>query len=229
MSKTVIFYLRPHKKHMEMDMAKIGAFEEYTQRYENWFEDHSWVYQAELRAVKSLLPAEGHGVEIGVGSGRFAAPLCIKTGVEPSPRMRKIAEERGIQVLDGVAESLPFADEKFDFALMVTVICFVDDLSLSIKEAARVLRTGGKLLIGFVDRESPIGRFYQKHKEKSELYKEATFFSTQEIKTAMENQGFRNFQFRQTILKGLTETTKNEPVLEGHGQGSFVVISGKKK
>lgn len=210
-------------------MARIGPFEEHTERYEDWFEDHPWVYQAELRAVKSLLPANGHGVEIGVGSGRFAAPLGIKTGVEPSPRMGKIAKEQGIRVLDGVAENLPFGDAEFDFVLMVTVICFVDDIDLSIKEAARILKPGGHLLVGFVDRKSPVGRIYLKHKEQSAFYKDADFFSVPEIQKAMEKQGFGDFQFRQTVSQGVAETTQDEPVLQGYGQGSFVVLSGKKK
>jgi hypothetical protein len=88
-------------------MPKISPFEKYAEQYEDWFEKNRWVYEAELRAVKAMLPPGGHGVEIGVGTGRFAEPLGIKIGVEPSKRMREIAQKRGIKVLDGVAEKLP--------------------------------------------------------------------------------------------------------------------------
>jgi SAM-dependent methyltransferase len=50
------------------------------------------------------------GVEIGVGTGLFAVPLGILIGVEPSPRMAELARYRGIEVLENVAEELPFAD-----------------------------------------------------------------------------------------------------------------------
>ena len=67
-------------------MPKISPFEKYAEQYEEWFVENRWVYEAELRAVKAMLPVGGHGVEIGVGSGRFAEPLGIKIGVEPSKR-----------------------------------------------------------------------------------------------------------------------------------------------
>jgi hypothetical protein len=48
--------------------------------------------------VRSLLPAGGYGVEIGVGTGRFAVSLGIAVGVEPSPAMAELARRRGIEV-----------------------------------------------------------------------------------------------------------------------------------
>jgi hypothetical protein len=56
------------------------------------------------------LPKSGTGVEIGVGTGRFAEPLGIRVVIEPSKAMRRMAQKRGIEVIDGVAESLPFDD-----------------------------------------------------------------------------------------------------------------------
>lgn len=53
-------------------------FEKYTNDYDAWFEEHPFVYQSELKAVSSLWPSSGRGIEIGVGTGRFAAPLGIK-------------------------------------------------------------------------------------------------------------------------------------------------------
>jgi len=121
-------------------MAKIEPFEKHKFKYEEWFEKNEFAYKSELQAVRYLLPKKGTGVEIGVGTGRFAEPLGIRVGVEPSKAMRKVAEKRGIEVIDGVAEALPFEDCLFDFALMVTTICFVDDIEASFKEAFRVIR-----------------------------------------------------------------------------------------
>lgn len=50
-------------------------------RHDGWFERHRFVYESELLAVKEQLPEGGKGSEIGVGSGRFAAPLNIKQGL----------------------------------------------------------------------------------------------------------------------------------------------------
>ena len=210
-------------------MPKISPFEKYAEQYEEWFEKNRWVYEAELRAVKAMLPPGGYGVEIGVGSGRFAEPLGIKIGVEPSKRMREIAQKRGIKVLDGVAEKLPFDDSQFDFVLMVTTVCFVDDINKALLEAHRVLSHGGMIIIGFVDRNSMVGQIYLDHQKDNVFYKEATFFSVDELVKILDQSGFTDLTFNQTIFKTLSKTTRDEPVKPGHGEGSFVVIRGRKE
>jgi ubiquinone/menaquinone biosynthesis C-methylase UbiE len=100
-------------------MPKTGPFEEHTEQYEQWFEEHQNAYQSELTALRRLLPKPGFGVEIGVGSARFAAPLGIRVGIDPAERMLEHARKRGIDVVRGVAEALPFEDETFDTALIV--------------------------------------------------------------------------------------------------------------
>ena len=104
-------------------MPRIEPFEKYSEKYEDWFERNKFAYKSEVQAIKELLPQGKKGIEIGVGSGRFAVPLGIKTGVDPSPRMRKIAQQKGIKVIDAVAEELPFKNSQFELALMVTSIC----------------------------------------------------------------------------------------------------------
>ncbi|MCG7852446.1 MAG: class I SAM-dependent methyltransferase [Methanosarcinaceae archaeon] len=209
-------------------MPKISVFQKHFVQYEEWFTENRWVYEAELRAVKALIPEKGLGIEIGVGTGRFAQPLGIKIGIEPSGRMKKIAQKRGIQVLDGVAEELPFSNSKFAFALMVTTVCFVDDIDKCLQEAYRILSQDGFLIIGLVDRNSSVGQIYLSHQNESVFYKDATFFSVDELIEIMTQIGFRDFDFRQTIFQTLSETTENEPVKHGYGEGSFVVIRATK-
>ena len=48
--------------------------------------------------------------------------------------MREVAQSRGIETIEGIAERLPFPDSQFEFALMVTTICFVDDIQASFQE-----------------------------------------------------------------------------------------------
>jgi len=210
-------------------MPRVEPFEKHTDQYEKWFEKNRFAYESELRAVKTLLPKNGTGIEIGVGTGRFAAPLGIKLGVEPSQEMGNIARQKGIEVLDGIAEELPFDDAQFDFALMVTTICFLDDIEESFKEAFRVLKTDGTFIIGFVDRKSPVGMMYEKHKDENVFYKDATFFSVDEVISFLKKAGFKDFTFSQTIFSHLNEINNIEPVKEGYGEGSFVVIRGVKK
>jgi SAM-dependent methyltransferase len=139
-------------------MVRTEPFEEHSLLYEDWFEKNRFAYDSELLAVKTRLPERGKGVEIGVGSGRFAVPLGIEIGIEPAVAMRAMARDRGIEVVGGAAEALPFREGVFDFALMVTTICFVDNAESALREACRVLKPNGSLVIGFVDKESLVGR-----------------------------------------------------------------------
>jgi len=209
-------------------MAKTTAFDQHTEAYENWFTRNSFAYESELEAVRYFIPDSAKGVEIGVGSGLFAAPNGIRYGVEPSAPMREKAKKRGIEVYDGVAENLPFEDETFDFTLMVTTICFVDDAEKTFREAYRILRPGGRCITGFVDKNSPLGRQYQQMKESSTFYNEASFFSAAEIFDLLERTGFRQADTAQTVFGTLDEIKEIQPFKPGYGEGSFVVIAAEK-
>ena len=205
-------------------MPKAAPFEEHTERYEGWFEEHEDAYRSELDALRRLLPAPGYGIEIGVGSARFAAPLGMQVGLDPAGEMLEYARERGIDVVKGVAEHLPFKDETFDTALIVTTICFVDDIPQTLAEAERILEPSGSLVIGYIDKNSPVGEIYQETKEANPFYREAVFVSTEELVDALETAGFTEFEFVQTIYHWLDEIDGPEPIENGYGDGSFVGI-----
>ena len=209
-------------------MARIEPFEKHPLQYEQWFDRHKFAYESELQAIRKLLPQHGNGLEIGIGSGRFAAPLGIKLGLEPSRKMMEIAQARGIEVIGGVGESLPFRDSQFDFATMVTTICFLDDVEVAFSEAYRILKPGGCLIIGFIDKDSSIGQLYQQHKNENVFYRIATFYSVDEVVSHLKKAGFKVFNFAQTIFHNLAEIKGIEPVREGYGEGSFVVVRALK-
>ncbi len=209
-------------------MAKAKPFEEYSSQYENWFTLYGFAYESELEAVRRQLPRSEAGIEIGVGSGRFAAPLGIELGLEPSANMSKIAQERGINIVRGIAEAIPFRDSTFDFALMVTTICFVDDLMAALKELYRILKPGGYLINAFVDRDSPIGRLYERNKKTNVFYQYAVFYSAGEIASALEKTGFEDLTFSQTLFRSLSGLDRAELAKAGYGEGSFVTIKARK-
>ena len=209
-------------------MAKTEPFEKYSNKYEDWFEDNKYAYQSEINAIKDILPVFKSGIEIGVGSGKFALPFNIKLGIEPSAEMRRLAESRGITVLDGIAENLPLENEKFDLVLMVTTLCFLDDAKKAFSEVYRILKPEGYFVNGFVDKNSKIGKIYQKYKDRSIFYKEAVFFSTKEVVKLIDEAGFRKIEFRQTIFSPLDKINKVNIVKKGYGEGSFIVIRAQK-
>jgi len=198
------------------------------QEYDEWFDRHEIAYGSELAAIRNFLPKQGKGLEIGVGTGRFAAPLGIKVGVEPARAMAEMARKRGITVYEAYAEALPFQDAVFDFILMVTVLCFLKDPVAALEEATRVLKPQGRLLIGIIDRDSPLGQIYEAKKAQSKFYREARFYSATQVMGWLARLGYEKIQSCRTLFQILQAITAAEPVRENHGQGGFVVISAQK-
>jgi SAM-dependent methyltransferase len=198
------------------------------ERYDEWFEKNKLAYESELQVIKELLPQTGYGIEIGVGTGRFAQPLGIRIGIEPSKKMGKVAKKRDIVVISGVAEAIPCSASLFDFVIMVTTVCFLDDIKAAFNEIFRILKPAGYFIVGFIDSESPIGKQYQHHKNKNVFYNEAKFFSVKEIIFHLRKARFHAFTFKQTLFSPLTKIKEIEPGREGYGRGSFVVVRAKK-
>jgi len=208
-------------------MAKSEPFDNFTKEYDEWFVANDDTYVAELRAIKSLLPENKPGLEIGVGTGRFGVLLGANIGVDPSHRMALVSKSRGLKVCEAVAEELPFRERTFEFVLMVTVICFLDSLEKALSEAYRVLMPRGTIVIGFIDRESYLGRQYSLEKEHSRFYKNATFYSANEVRDYLKRAGFHAFQFAQTVF-GQNETNGDQ-VKKGFGDGGFVAVRAEKQ
>jgi ubiquinone/menaquinone biosynthesis C-methylase UbiE len=200
-------------------------FQEHSQKYDEWFNKNDNIYKSELKMIESLIPQGLKGVEIGVGTGRFAKPLGINLGIEPAGNMAKIAESRGIEVIEGRAECLPFSDEIFDYVLMVTAICFFDDVERAFCEAHRVLKKDGFLIVAFIDKNSGLGKLYEARRHEDTFYKNADFYSVSLVKDLLVKAGFSHFIHKQTIYntKNILHETK-----DGYGQGGFVAIKAKK-
>jgi len=211
-----------------LNRPRIKPFEENSARYESWFERHENVYRAELRAVKQIMPAAQKSLEVGVGTGRFAQPLGVRFGLEPSKKVCKMSKDKGIISVTGTGEMLPFVVAQFDLVLMITTVCFLDNVEESFLEVNRVLKTKGSFIIGFVDLGSTLGRKYEAHKNENVFYKDAIFFTVDEIVSILRKTGFSVMSFNQTVFHDLDETTTDEPVKDGYGEGAFVTIKAEK-
>jgi len=213
----------------KLSLPGITVFNQFAREYDHWFVENSFAYLSEVEAIRRFIPDTGLGVEIGAGTGRFSIPFGIKIGIEPSDGMARLAQSRGLFIIRALAEELPFVDVTIDYVLMVTVICFLTDLPMAIKEIRRVLKPGGRLIIGFIDRESPLGRNYESMKDSSRFYKWATFYSVSQVMDVLTAVGFSDFQVCQTLFTNPGDMVRCDPVCEGHGEGSFVVLMGTRQ
>lgn len=90
-------------------------------------------------------------IEVGGGPGELAERIgteleCEVVMIDVSPRMVELARERGVDARVGDVQSLPFPDEAFDCAVAAWMLFHVPDLDAGLRELARVLQTGGRLV-----------------------------------------------------------------------------------
>jgi len=203
-----------------------NIFDRYAKKYDGWYDKNRFAYLSELEALKKALPKKGRGLEIGVGTGRFAAPLAIQFGIDPSKKMLEIAKARGIKVKSSGGENLPFKNSVFDYVALIITLCFVKNPIQVLKEAGRVLKKNGKIIIGIIDKDSFLGGFYRR--KKSVFYKQAAFFGVREVTGYLKTTGFRKVSYYQTIFKLPGKITSVEKPRLGYGKGGFLVISAQK-
>jgi SAM-dependent methyltransferase len=209
-------------------MGRTAPFVNHHEQYEQWFGRHSAAYVSELLAVRAFVPLNGRGLEIGGGTARFAAPLGVRVGVDPAAPMLTHAARRGVSVVRGTAEALPFIDGCFDYALVVTTICFVESPRAMMDEARRVLAPGGTFVIGFIDRNSDIGQHYLAHRSESVFYRDATSYDASEVEDMLRSARFSVRGWGQTLFGTSPEIQDVQPVRTGVGQGAFVVVTAER-
>lgn len=110
----------------------------------------------ERDAALGLLPAEWTVADLGCGTGALTAALARHVakvvGVDQSAAMLRAARRRtaglaNVELHRAELEALPLADASQDAALLVLVLAYVAEDAPVVREAARVLRPGGRLAV----------------------------------------------------------------------------------
>ncbi len=213
--------------------AAVEAFSLHAEEYDHWFDDPRGriLFDAEVKAIRLLMKnLSPPFLEIGVGSGRFAKALGIRYGIDPSDALLGKARKRGVRAEKAFGEDMPFPDGIFGGVFILFTLCFVATPMPVLTEAIRVLKKGGGMILGIIDRESPWGKLYLARKaEGHPLYQYANFFSIAEIAEMIHAQGLAIEGYSSTLCNLPEEKVREEVVSKGLAEGAgFVCILAKK-
>ena len=154
-------------------------------------EDHDafWAYRAAFE--RFVGPGSGSGVEIGAGEGRICRVLqglgYDMTAVEPVPAFLEAARAEGSaqRYIQASAKAICEDDGMFDLVVLYNVLMDVDDLEASVREAARLLASTGRMIVGIVH---PIFDVYMAAKSDAPL---CPYFDPQAFDAQIETDGLR--------------------------------------
>ncbi|WP_314886363.1 class I SAM-dependent methyltransferase [Psychrobacter immobilis] len=232
----------------------MAAFDEHASAYDSWFFDNQNLLTSELKLVAHFLDKDSEILSIGCGSGLFESLLAqdydihIRHGIEPSKDMAEIAKKRGLQVDISPAETCDIEPNKFDTIMFNGSVSYINDLDICIKKAFDALKTGGKLIVIDVPKESGFASLYNLASSLNtwehpllahispadpypiELVKSANWRTSDEKIALMQANGFVDFEYAQTLLTHpMYANDKVQEVIEGYDRGDYVAVCAYKK
>lgn len=150
-------------------------------------------------------------LDVGTGDGTYALGAAgrgaLVTALDREQKMLDAAQARAAQrglsigLRKGRVEELPFNDGSFDVILAVTVLCFLPDAAAAVREMARVLAPGGRLVLG------ELGRYSVWAAERrlrgwlgAGTWRHAHFWSRRELTGIVEAAGLRVAEMRGCVF-----------------------------
>jgi len=193
----------------------VQPFEDLAERYDAWYDTAPGrvLFDLELGALRPVL-AGTVGPRLEVGLDPAEAPL-------------RLAKARGVRVVRGAGEQLPFRNNTFGAVVLGVTLCFAGDPEGLLAEAVRVLGPGGRLVVGLVPLDSAWGRSYaKKGRAGHPFYRHARFQTLAGHRRMLATAGFRNADSCSTLLQAPCDGPVNEPVQGGVAAGAgFVALA----
>ncbi len=137
---------------------------------------HDWILKGRFDELRRQVTASARGrvLEVGAGTGLnfgFYPPDAEVVAIEPNRPLRERARARSrsadvhaaIEVVDAIAERLPFADEVFDSVVVTFTLCSIELVDEALREIHRVLHPGGAVhLVEHVEAEPRTARWQRR-------------------------------------------------------------------
>ena len=206
-----------------------SLFETHSRNYLSWAKRYDKIFNAELKALKQMVPQNGKGMEMDLGVGQYAIPLGIKYGTEASRELRSIASKRGLTVSDIQMGKLPYESNQFDFVLLLFNVLTMEDINNKIHEISRVLKKGGSLIIAFLDKTAFDKKPESYQKSLLYFYEKVKFLTTDSILSVLNKFGYADFSFVQTFSQNPDDSSFVEEPKNGYGEGVLVIMKVSKK
>ncbi|MFW5821553.1 MAG: class I SAM-dependent methyltransferase [Bacteroidota bacterium] len=143
------------------------------------------VDKIEKEMISGLLKniPRGEMIDVGCGTGHWTEFFVDKgfkvKGIDASTAMLNIARNKKINAdfLQADSEDLPFEDESQHFVASIAMLEFVENREKVIDEIYRILKKGGRFILGALNADSVPGR----NKDEDEVFKHARFWKKDEI------------------------------------------------
>jgi ubiquinone/menaquinone biosynthesis C-methylase UbiE len=197
--------------------------------YDSWYDTPAGeaVLATEERCVRQLLESAGRPwLDLGTGTGRFGAALRADLGIDAAPAMAQLAARRMRSVALGVAEALPLREGSLGAAFSVTVFEFLPDPEQALRELARVLRPGGRLVIGFFPRDGAWAAAYVEHgREPDSVFHRARFFTPGEVIDLARDAGLEPGAARSTLFENPGEPPTGRATDGADAHAGFIAIA----
>jgi demethylmenaquinone methyltransferase/2-methoxy-6-polyprenyl-1,4-benzoquinol methylase/ArsR family transcriptional regulator len=171
LARNIITHIRCDDEILAADRSRLAAVRQArADQAARYFAEHApdWnrirslhiaenIVEDAIREVIGNAPIHA-ALDLGTGTGRMLdiiAPLALRAiGIDQSPAMLNIARThierkslRNVQLRQGDLYALPVERDGYDLVIIHQVLHYLDDPARAIREAARVLRPQGRLLI----------------------------------------------------------------------------------
>ena len=209
----------------------VKAFNQVAGFYDAWYSHPQGrqVFKAELKALESLIPDSGLGIEVGAGTGVFAESLTEENRkiicLDPSGAMLAKAKERKMPAIMGVGEHIPITEGAVGFAYMATTLEFLENPVTALKQVRETTKKDAPLVILFINADSAWGSLYKQIGAKGDpVFRYARLRSLSEVHEILVEAGYVIQECVGTLTTGPEELDVGGELKEPGPETGVIVV-----